>query len=105
MKRQSGTGIAADALKFVRANQLISRGLKMIPHPVAQGAGYLAQQAGLGKKKPRKRRTVQKGAGFFTDIGNGLGGIARGIGGGLFGGGEGQVGGARKRVKRSVILV
>jgi len=97
LKRQSGTGIISNVHDFIKQNKLASRGLGMIPHPAGQVASYLARQAGYGKKKPRKRRTKQVGNGFFTDIGNGLGGLARGIGGGLFGGGK------KKRRTRAIL--
>jgi len=86
-KNQKGAGVI-DLLKFVKRNQLISKGLGILPHPAAQVAARVASMVGLGKKKrkPRKKAPTQRGKGIFSDIGNGLGGLARGIGGGLFGG-------------------
>jgi len=89
-KKQSGKGVVSDAVKFARENRLLSRELGMIPHPAGQVASFLAKQAGYG-------HTSQVGNGFFTDFGNGLGGLAKGIGNGLFGGGK-------KKARASAIL-
>jgi len=85
-KNQNGAGII-DLLKWGKRNQIISKGLGLMPHPAAQVAARVASMVGLGKKKrkPRKKK-AQQGAGFFSDIGGGLGNLAKGIGNGLFGG-------------------
>lgn len=88
---QKGTGVVKDAINYIKDHKLISKALSLIPHPIAQGASYLAGQAGLGKANMGGYRSSQMGDGFFTDIGNGIGGIARG----LFGGG--QSGDGRRR--------
>lgn len=73
-----GRGVLSDIHKVVKGNKLISRGLKMIPHRLAQKASVLAAQAGYGK--PKKAKKVKRGRGF---IGKTLGGIAGGLMGGL----------------------
>ena len=57
-KSQKGAGAIKDVLKFVRDNKLISKGLGMIPHPIAQVASKGASMVGLGKKK--KKRAPKK---------------------------------------------
>ena len=51
-RKQTGKGVM-DVLKavnqIVRDNKLISRGLGLIPHPLAQGGSWLASQAGYGR--------------------------------------------------------
>ena len=71
-KPQKGRGILKDGWNFVKDNKVISKGLGMIPHPVAQGAAWAARQVGLGQQP-------QRGAGIFSDIGNGIGGIVHGF--------------------------
>lgn len=119
-KKQTGKGVV-DVLKAInqvaRDNKLISRGLGLIPHPVAQGLGWAAGQAGYGRMKcarcGRGRAAChQKGCGFFGDLGNGIGSALGGLGGGLgsalggLGGGIGSIlrGGIHGRGRRSAIV-
>jgi hypothetical protein len=67
-KKQKGRGIGS----FVKDNKLISSGLSMIPHPAAQGLGWVAKQVGLGQQP-------QRGKGIFSDIGGGIGSIVHGF--------------------------
>ena len=105
MTGQSGTGVASSALKFAKDNKLLSRGLKMIPHPAAQGLGYLVGQAGYGKpkRKHRKRRSKQVGAGLFSDIGGGIGNVFGGLGAGVGSVARGLFGGAKRRRRVTAI--
>ena len=54
-KSQKGAGVVKDVMKFIKNNKLISKGLGMIPHPIAQVASKGASLVGLGKKKKKKR--------------------------------------------------
>ena len=90
-KSQKGRGVASDIHSFVKSNQLISKGLSMLPHPLAQGASIVARQLGYGHHPAMN----QVGGGIFSDIGGGLGNLAHG----LFGGGK------RKVHRRNVIKV
>jgi len=130
-KSQKGAGAVKDVLKFVRDNKLISKGLGMIPHPIAQAAAKGASMVGLGKKKkkrgPKKitaasmanllasptrtRKTPvrvsravahgypanQVGAGFFSDLGGGIGNIFGGLGGGIGSVARGMFGGGASK--------
>jgi hypothetical protein len=55
--------------QVVKANKIISKGLRMIPHPIAQKAANIAESVGYGKKK-RKRRRKQSGGGLLSTIGS-----------------------------------
>ena len=94
-RKQSGRGVM-DVLKAInqvaKDNKLISRGLGLIPHPAAQGASWLASQAGYGRPGTKRKcrqcgqgraKCHQKGCGFFDDLGSGLGNVFSGIGGGI----------------------
>jgi len=129
---QKGAGAIKDVLKFVRDNKLISKGLGMIPRPIAQVASKGASMVGLGKKKkkraPKKQMTAaafanllasptrtrktrvrvskavahgypanQVGAGFFSDLGGGIGNIFGGLGGGIGSVAKGMFGGGVSR--------
>jgi hypothetical protein len=83
--RQSGKGIGSalmSAGRYIKNHRLVSRGLRLIPHPVAQKASAIAHMIGLGPKKRRVRRT-QNGKGFIKDllseVGGGVGGGMRGL--------------------------
>ena len=108
-RKQSGKGFM-DVLKAInqvaKDNKLISRGLGLIPHPAAQGASWLASQAGYGRPGTKRKcrqcglgraKCHQKGCGFFDDLGSGLGSVFGGIGSGLgsalggLGGGIGSI--------------
>ncbi len=47
-------------VKFAKEHKLLSRGLSLIPHPLAKAASSLAGYAGYGKKK-----RVKKGKGLI----------------------------------------
>ena len=84
-KKQSGSGIVDTVKDALKATKLVSTVLSALPNPVAKGLGEIARLKGYGKKKraaPRKRKT-QKGGGFFSDLGQGVGAAAYGVGGGL----------------------
>jgi hypothetical protein len=99
-KRQSGRGTLADIGNFVRSQKLISKGLGFVPHPAAQLASQIASMVGLGKKKRRKR--PQRGRGFFSDLGGGIGSVFGGLGSGVGSVAHGLFGGRKKkrRVKK-----
>lgn len=101
-KQQSGAGALSDAFNFIKRNQLISKGLSMVPHPMGQTASIVAKQLGLGRpKRKTKPRKTMVGRGIFSDLGGGVGNVFHGIGGGLFGGAK-----KKRRVGRSrAILV
>ena len=129
-KSQKGAGAIKDVMKFIKNNKLISKGLGMIPHPIAQVASKGASLVGLGKKKKKKKRAKkaplsyggpgpllasptrtrktpvrvskavahgfpanQLGAGFFSDLGGGIGNIFGGLGGGIGSVAKGMFGG------------
>jgi hypothetical protein len=54
---QRGKGLR-DIANFIRNNQLISKGLSLIPHPAAQAASSVAGLVGLGRKKRRVQPVV-----------------------------------------------
>jgi len=111
-RKQSGKGVV-DVVKklysIVKDNKLISRGLGLVPHPGAQLVGNIAGQLGFGMVKPKRKRvtkakglsvlvpvtrvvrrripnavrTNQRGAGFFSDLGGGIGNVLGGLGGGI----------------------
>jgi hypothetical protein len=81
-KKMTGKGLM-DALRYIKDNKLISKGLGIIPHPYAQGGSYIAKLAGLGKRRKKAPKRKMKGRGFFSDLGAGLGSVAGGLGGGI----------------------
>jgi len=115
-KSQRGTGVVKDIHKFVKDNKLISKGLALLPIPGATYAAGAANLLGYGKKKKRKstktRRVavtvpvasrlagthvVQHGAGFFSDLGGGIGNVFGGLGGGIGSIARGMFGGGSSR--------
>lgn len=44
------------ALPYIKKNQLVSKGLKLVPHPYAQKASTIASTLGYGR-----RRSMRKG--------------------------------------------
>ncbi|MDD4931724.1 MAG: hypothetical protein PHG66_06300 [Candidatus Colwellbacteria bacterium] len=60
---------ASQIHQVVKANKLISRGLKMIPHPIAQKASKIAEDFGYGEKK-KKRKRKQSGRGLGSIAGS-----------------------------------
>jgi hypothetical protein len=122
-------GTALDAGNFAKKmivdKKLISKGLGLIDHPIAQGASYLAGQLGLGKKKRKskqkgghklfgqvgpestfgngitpfvgmgKRKRKQHGRGIFSDLGGGIGAATYGLGSGLGNFSHGLFGGGK----------
>ncbi len=119
-KKQNGKGlkeILGAVHNIVKDNKLISRGLTATGTLAPFGA--VASMLGYGKK-PRvarkraapKRRMVgrgQVGAGFFSDLGGGIGNVFGGLGGGLGSVAHGLFGGARGRPstagRQSVIAI
>lgn len=137
-KRQSGRGVKdvmKKALKVVKDNRLLSRGLRLTPY---QGAATVAELVGLGRKKrkrkatsgkrvrlalptvivprvkrasrrtgvavPRRPRRGQVGAGFFSDLGGGIGSVFGGLGSGVGSVARGLFGSGRKRGKPSILI-
>ena len=79
-----GAGWLGDAGNFVQKNQLISKGLGLIPLGPAQLASQLAKQVGLGRGRGRSAYNQrQVGRGIFSDIGGGIGSAFGGIGQGI----------------------
>ena len=100
-KKQNGKGVVGDIANFVRTQQLISKGLGLIPHPGAQLASQIARQVGLGKKKKKK---AQRGTGFFSDLGGGIGSVFGGLGGGVGSIAKGLFGGKKPKKKKVLKL-
>ncbi len=128
-KSQHGTGLGSTLKNVVIGNKLISKGLGMIDHPIAQAGSYLANQLGLGKKKRKSKqhgghkvfgqvgpeytygngivpfvgmgRHKQHGRGIFSDIGGGVAGIGTGVGNAAYGIGQG-IGGAAYGIGKGV---
>ena len=101
---QSGDGVkdgAKKAFNFAKKHKLVSRGLAMIPHPVAQAASRGAAMVGLGKQGD----APVSGDGIFSDLGRGLGGLAHGIGSGLGGLAGGLFGGSAPRASQKYIQI
>jgi len=97
-KPQKGKGIPQDIYNFVKSQKLISKGLSLIPHPLAQGGSLLASQLGFGKANMAHH--PQMGGGFFSDLGGGIGNIFGGLGGGLGSVAHGLFGGHKQRPRR-----
>ena len=93
-RKQTGKGVAGDIVNFVRANQLLSKGLGLIPHPAAQLAARVAGQLGLGRKRKAKK---QSGRGIFSDLGGGIGSVFGGLGSGVGSIAHGLFGAGRKK--------
>jgi hypothetical protein len=129
-KAQHGAGIK-DVLskvnRIAKDTKVLSRGLSLIPNPIAQGASFVADQLGYGRHRvqgtrvhsqfragairsmpthprsqldvlthpggfvvgtsvnpPRiRRKRAQHGAGFFSDLGGGIGSVFGGLGQGI----------------------
>jgi hypothetical protein len=95
-KKQRGAGKLQDALKFIKDNHVISKGLSLIPNPVAQVASQVTSMAGLGKKRKRKSKS-QSGRGIFSDLGGGIGSVFGGLGSGIGSVAKGLFGGGRRK--------
>ena len=125
-KSKRDTGVVKDIHKFVKDNKLISKGLALLPIPGATYAAGAANLLGYGKKKKRIPRrgpplgvkstktrrvavtvpvasrlagthVVQHGAGFFSDLGGGIGNVFGGLGGGIGSIARGMFGGGSSR--------
>ena len=100
--KQRGRGIGSalrSAGAYIKRHKLLSKGLGLIPHPTAQMASRMAGMVGLGRKRRskragrRRRRVVglptsvplgmQRGRGFFGDLGSGIGSVFGGLGSGV----------------------
>ena len=107
--KQRGRGIGSalrSAGAYIKRHKLLSKGLGLIPHPTAQLASRMAGMVGLGRKRRSKRaggrrrrralpmpssvpmslpaiRSMQRGRGFFSDLGGGIGSVFGGLGGGI----------------------
>lgn len=104
-----GRGVGEDVLntlKYVKNGKLISKGLGIIPHPVAQVLSKLADMGGLGKKRKVPRRRPQRGAGVFSDLGGGIGSAFGGLGSGIGSIAHGLFGaGKRRTIHRRRVLM
>lgn len=104
-RKQHGAGVL-DVLKkigsVVKENQLISKGLSMIPDSRAQTASAIAAQLGLGRR-PRRRR--QTGRGIFSDLGGGIGSVFGGLGSGLGSFSHGLFGSGKRRRPRRRLMI
>ena len=107
--KQRGRGIGSalrSAGAYIKRHKLLSKGLGLIPHPTAQMASRMAGMVGLGRRRRSKRagsrrrrrvvavgtsvpmsvpaiRSMQRGRGFFGDLGGGIGSVLGGLGGGI----------------------
>ena len=119
------------AKNIIVDKKLISKGLNLIDHPIAQGAAVVADQLGLGKKKRKSKqrggyktfgqvgpestfgngitpfvgmgkKKKQRGGGIFSDLGGGIGAATYGLGSGLGNLGHGLFGGGKKHHGRHI---
>jgi hypothetical protein len=107
--KQRGRGIGSalrSAGAYIKRHKLLSKGLGLIPNPTAQLASRMAGMVGLGRKRRRSKRagsrrrrvvalgtsvpmsmpairSMQRGRGFFGDLGGGIGSVLGGLGGGI----------------------
>jgi hypothetical protein len=51
------------ALPYIKKNQLVSKGLKLIPHPYAQKASTVASTLGYGRRRMSRRGGALRMAG------------------------------------------
>jgi hypothetical protein len=53
--KKAGRWVTGTALPFVKKHQLLSKGLKLIPHPYAQKGSAIASTLGYGRRRSMRR--------------------------------------------------
>ena len=119
--KQRGRGIGSalrSAGAYIKRHKLLSKGLGLIPHPTAQMASRMAGMVGLGRKRRRTKRVgrrrrvvaatmplgLQRGRGFFSDLGGGIGSVFGGLGKGIGSAAGGFFGRGRSRTTRKIFV-